>query len=190
MIGFLAAPEWVNYVNAAQVLNAIAMSVAAMIGAGSLLAIVVQTRTSANVAHEAMAMEVHKELMRLSIEYPHLSSAAMSLRYIGRRTFKNVLENESDPKIEEVLWFLSYALFAMEQVLSVTRRRGRVDRAWFETARDVLGYHQAILREVWPSWRTHYSDGLVKVVDQILTMKVGADGLVEPAPSRGRVATA
>jgi hypothetical protein len=54
MLSLFSRPEWADYINAAQIIGAIATSFAALLAAGSVLAILLQTRSAARVARESM----------------------------------------------------------------------------------------------------------------------------------------
>lgn len=170
-----SSASWQPYLNSAQVLSGYATAIGAAIAAVSLLLILLQVVWSARLSKQSTALDAHKEYMKLCIERPELSSSGMALKYVGVKSFEGILDTYK-VKSERVLWFLSYVLYAMEQILQSSKFFIWTDRAWRETAKDQLRYHTLTLRAVWPSWRFHYGPELRELVDQILAENTIGDG--------------
>lgn len=167
MLPLQASDSWQVYVNSAQVLSGYATALGAIIAAVSLVLILIQVVWSSRISAQANALDAHKDYIKLCIERPELSSSTMALRHIGKANFDNILDSY-ELESERVLWFLSYVLYAMEQVLQSSRFIFWTDSAWLATAKDQLRYHLPTLRAVWPEWRAHYGAALSSVVDELI----------------------
>lgn len=164
---FANASAWNAYTVSASVVSGFATGFAVLIGGISLLLIYFQTRQAAVISQQAMAIGAHKEYIHLCIQHPHLSSSHMMARFLGQEKFNNIL-NDLSVESEKALWFMSYVLFAMEQLILTNIHHGKVDPAWQSTVEDQLGFHADLLRIVWPGWRSHYSDRMGKIIQSIL----------------------
>jgi hypothetical protein len=180
MDAWLTNGAWSRYSASADVIGGFATGLGVLVGGISLLLIWIQTRHSAHVSREVTAFEAHKDYMRLCIDHPRLSSSDLMLRHLKLNEFDGILENEDDPEIERALWFFSYVLFAMEQLLLTNSRWFRIDPAWRSTVEDQLGYHAPLLKEVWSRWQSHYSPTMDKVVKRVL-LKHLPEGDSDPA---------
>jgi len=161
---------WHRYSDAAAVIGGFATGLGLFIGGVSLLLIWVQTRHSAHVSREVTAFEAHKDYMRLCIDNPELSSSYMMHKHLNRTDFTTIL-NDLTPETERALWFMSYVLFAMEQLILTNVRWFRIDPAWRRTVEDQLGYHANLLKVVWPEWESHYSPRMCRIVRDVLERK-------------------
>jgi hypothetical protein len=91
----------------------------------------------------------------------------MSL-HLKRPHFQGIFQRIT-PESEQSLWFLSYVLFAMEQLVLSNRRWFGLDSAWRANVEDQLGYHADLLRVAWPEWREHYSPKMDEIVRTVLS---------------------
>ena len=155
--------SWDAYVPAANVVGGFATAIGILVGGFSLLLVWLQIHRGASVSREVAAFDAHKEYICLCIEYPHLSSSFMMKRHLGIDSFYGILENSS-PETEQALWFFSYVLFAMEQLILTSGRWNGDDPAWRRTVVDQLSYHGELLLSVWPEWQSHYSEKMNEVV--------------------------
>lgn len=154
---------WSGLVPFATVLSGVAAAIALLIGAISLRLLARQTKEASESAQRSNAFEAHKEYLKFCIDHPELSSSYMMLKFIGRRSFKGIL-GQGTVETEKALWFLSYVLFAMEQLAWSWCKDGAIDPAWEHTIVAQLGYHKALLIEVWPEWAAHYGPDLDRLV--------------------------
>jgi hypothetical protein len=149
----MTLPELVDAQNisaAAAVLTVLVAGIAAWIALAQIAA-------NRSQAREAIAMDTHRQLLCLCIERPELSSSTLMLKTLRRKTFAGI-EDEATmtPKTERALWFASYLLNTIEQILESNPK----DVAWRKTMTAQAGYHRALLEEVWPGWAEHYGPGL------------------------------
>lgn len=162
------AEFWTKLVPFATVVSAGAAALALIVGAVSLVLLMRQTRAASQTALLTTAFDAHKEYIKLCIEYPELSSSEMMLQHLKRDNFSGIFE-DTTPKVEKALWFISYVLFAMEQLALSSSKEGIVDPAWEATIVDQLGYHRALLIEAWPEWKHHYSPIMDNLVQTAIT---------------------
>lgn len=160
---FVTNAPWETYVPAATVIGGFATAVGILVGGFSLLLVWFQIHRGASVSREIAAFDAHKEYICLCIEYPHLSSSFMMKQHLGIKNFDGILYSEK-AETERALWFLSYVLFAMEQLILTSGRWNGDDPAWRTTVMDQLGYHAELLDAVWSEWRAHYSEKMDEVV--------------------------
>jgi hypothetical protein len=147
----------------AQVVSAAASVIALAIAAAATLAAFLQIRSNAKLSRDNTALEAHRELLKLSIDRPELSSSTLMLQHLHRRDFAGILD-ELSTESERTLWFLSYVLNAMEQILESNAR----DPWWRATMAAQVSYHEGLLREVWPTWREHYGEVLQRFMEDEL----------------------
>jgi hypothetical protein len=139
----------------AQVVSAAASAAALVIGAVAAWIAYAQIKANATLARENTALETHRQLLCLCIERPELSSSTLMLKALGRTSFRGILV-ELTPRSEQALWFVSYVLNGIEQILESNPR----DAAWRSTMAAQVDYHRDLLNEVWPAWAEHYGSTL------------------------------
>lgn len=159
----MESPSWAALVPFATVVSAIVAACALAVGAVSLRLIARQTKEASRSAQRTTAFDAHKEYLRFCIEHPQLSSSYMMLKFIKKRSFSGILD-QGTIETEQALWFLSYVLFAMEQLATSWCHEGEIDPAWEATVIDQLSYHAALLIEVWPAWKGHYGPDMDRLV--------------------------
>jgi hypothetical protein len=159
-----------DYVAIANIVGGFSTGIAVIVGIISIRAVLLQTRQNTLVSNQLSALESQKSYIRLSIEYPHFSSSLMMSKHLKLNTFKGILDI-CKPETEQALWFISYVLFAMEQEILTYSRRGAVDGSWRYLVEDQLGYHAQLLEEIWPAWRSMYSQEMDQIVKFVLQRK-------------------
>jgi hypothetical protein len=172
------ATVWDQWVPVATVIGGLAGGLGILIASLSLVAVLIQTIYSGRISRQTTAFDAHKDYMRLCIEYPELSSSYMMAKYLAPQTFETILE-EPSIKGEKALWFISYVLFAMEQLVLSSETKGIARSAWLRTVEDQLGYHADLLRIVWPIWTHHYAEAVNRIVLQVLDRERGASPIVD-----------
>ena len=136
---------------------------AAVVAAISAILILIQIRSSAQITKASIAIESHRDYIRLCIERPELSCSDTMLRYLKRRSFDGILDEVSE-ETERALWFLSFGLNAMEQIFETSGNATE----WNEIVAGVIGHHELLVREVWPHWRSHYAPDFQAFVNEAL----------------------
>jgi hypothetical protein len=85
------------------------------------------------------------------------------LKHLMRSDFQDIL-NDLNDESERALWFASFVLNTVEQILESNPR----DEFWKATMAAQIDYHRELLDEVWPEWREHYGPGMQTFVDHEL----------------------
>ncbi|UVO53266.1 hypothetical protein [Sphingomonas sp. SUN039] len=173
-----AATFWEQLVPVATVIGGLAGGLGLLIASLSLIAVLIQTIYSGRVSRQTTAFDAHKDYMRLCIEHPELSSSYMMVKFISPLTFETILESPTI-KGEKALWFMSYVLFAMEQLVLSAETRGISRSAWLRTVEDQLGYHADLLRVVWPVWAHHYAEAVNEIVQRVLARELSTSPIVD-----------
>lgn len=139
----------------AQIVSAVA-AVFTFVTAGVAAWIAIaQIQANRSQARETIAMDTHRQLLCLCIERPEFSSSALMLKTLKRKDFVRI-EQDLTPESERALWFASYLLNAIEQILE----SNPCDPAWRRTMAAQAEYHRPLLEEVWPNWAEHYGSRL------------------------------
>lgn len=165
--GVMDTEVWGPLAPSAAVVGGFGAGLGVLIGGISLLLIWLQTRTSARVSNQIAAIEAQKDYIDACLEHPELSSSMSMAKSLKLRTFKGILDIVT-PDTERALWFISYSLHVMEQVIIAYTRWEAIDPCWRQRVDDQLGYHAELLEEIWPAWSGHYSDELNEAVARVL----------------------
>jgi hypothetical protein len=156
--------------DAAQVLGGFATAFGISVALFSAVLIFYQTISTNRTTRHAAALSARADYIKFCMEHPEYSNSRIAMHTLKIKNFDSILENNTRPDVERALWFLSYVLNAMEQLLNTAVSRKERD-AWEQTAIDQLRYHAGLLSAVWPQWRRHYGSHLQKVIDQIIIME-------------------
>lgn len=160
---------WRNLVESAQVMGGFATTAGVLIAVVSAALILLQVWSSARAARATLALETHREYIRLCIDRPELCCTRTMLAHLGRKSFDGVNDWPTTKEVEQCLWFLSYVLHTMEQILETTSFLWFRNEAWHAVVRSQLSYHRGLLEQVWPTSRKHYGSRLGAVVEEILS---------------------
>ena len=106
--------------------------------------------------------------MLLCFEHPELASSYLMSKHLGVSDFSRIM-TDITLEGEKALWFISYVLFAMEQLLLSNARWFRIDPVWKSTVEAQLGYHASLLAVVWPEWCEMYHPKMDRVVQRVLS---------------------
>ena len=157
---------WSPYASSAGVIGGFATGIGVLVGGFSLLLLWLQTRATARASGEATAFDAQKEYMLLCLKYPEFASSYSMSKHLKIRDFTRIL-TDSTFESEKALWFFSYVLFAMNQLLIQTSSWGRVDPSWLATVEAQLAYHHSLLAQVWPVWKDMYAPVMDRVVQDV-----------------------
>lgn len=120
-------------------LAAVAPIIIAVIAGGALWVGVTQLRQNRLNHTESVAKDIYKEYLKVAIQYP-------SLAYPENKFHKFIKEVGDVEELNRYAWFVSYALFACDEVLTLSRDRER----WALVIKEQLRYHAEYLS--WPEF--------------------------------------
>lgn len=172
MLRFLSNETfWKPYSVSAPIVAGFATAAALLIGLLTLVAVWYQAGSNSKAEREATALKSHMDYMRMCFDNPQFASSYMMARHLGLNDFSGIFD-ELNVESERALWFLSFALFAMQQLLvNNTRWWFWVQRPWRITVEEQLGYHKDLLEVVWPSWKRMYKRRMCRTVKRVLVTK-------------------
>jgi hypothetical protein len=155
---------WNAWVNPATVIGGLATGFGAAFALGALLAAYFQIRANAKSQREAVALQAHRDYLRLCFDNPEFSSThAFRVRF-GDAPFRGSDGSYRSMEGERYQWFLSILLNTCEQVLLHLEK----SEDWRETMRRQLTYHAHALEECWPRWKAMYGEELDILVQQAI----------------------
>ena len=85
----------------------------AVVGVAALVFAVIQLRKNQNNHKESLAKGIYKEYLKMAVEHPHLA-------YPKNRSIE---EMKKSNEFDRYAWFVSYALFACDEVLGLSAER-------------------------------------------------------------------
>jgi len=139
--------------------SSVATIVAVAVACVSAILVIVQIKRSEHATRSNTASEAYRDYIRACFERPWLSCSEGMVAYVGK-PLAQWDRSGADNKVEECLWFLSYALNSLEQV-HLTRP---ADDHWLQVIRSVVGYHGDLLREDWAYNPAHYAPAFAAIV--------------------------
>ncbi|HHQ4708859.1 TPA: hypothetical protein ACSP0D_002958 [Aeromonas veronii] len=110
-------------------------------------------------ARFAVAKGIYKDYLTLAFDNPEFSSASYPLNAPRLQTF-----SFDDDKYERYEFFVSYLLFAAEEILVLTKN----SQAWRATLSDQLRYH-ALYLDTQDFPEHHYSSDLLTLREEAIT---------------------
>ena len=178
------AGAWHHRTDVAQMVSATAAALGLLIAGPTAWPLAAQTRTNARVARENSALDMHREYLRLCIEWPELSCSDAMPATLKRSSFEGIMDEEISPKKERAFGFLSYVLGTVEQLLSTTDS----DKSWQTIGLRQLEYHRDLIVVFRPVIKKLYGRNLRRLIDDELLSKAPAGRAIvqrdEPSPSR------
>jgi hypothetical protein len=139
-------------------LSAYATSATAAIAVVALIVAYIQVRVSKRESRLGVAKAIYKDYLALAFANPKFSSASYPLDAPGIQTF-----SRNADEYERYEFFVSYLLFAAEEVLDLTKN----SPAWRATLRDQLRYH-ALYLDSMDLQEHHYSSDLLTLREEAI----------------------
>ncbi|MFM8332100.1 MAG: hypothetical protein ACKN9T_10465 [Candidatus Methylumidiphilus sp.] len=140
-------------------ISAYSALVTAVIALVALIIAVVQVVVSKHEARLGIAKSIYKDYLALAFANPQLSSPSYPKNSPRFKTF-----SKSTDDYERYEYFVSYLLFAAEEILDLTKN----STAWRNTLRDQIRWHALYLESV-DFIEQHYSFDLLALVEEAIS---------------------
>lgn len=139
-------------------LSAYASLVTAVTAVVAVIVASIQIHVSKRESRLGVAKGIYKDYLTLAFANPKFSSPSYPLDAPGMKSFAHNAE-----ELEKYEFFVSYVLFAAEEVLDLTKN----SQAWRTTLRDQLRYH-AIYLDSMDLQEQHYSSDLLTLREEAI----------------------
>lgn len=161
---FGSSDMWQQLATPATVVGGFATAIALAVGAWSLVLISRQTSRASLMSRETIALDAHKGYILLSLQNPNLSSSYMMSKHLKIKDFAVLFTGKPTDQGEEALWFMSYVLFAMSQIIAAMPD----DAYWMNLVKAQLGYHRSLVEASWPYWGEMYNPPMRDIIQEVI----------------------